>query len=142
MGSSKINFKGQRQGRVTSAFMCFLKKNNNNKNKTNQHGLLDLDYRCVYISQYIYIYIANYICKQIHQGKKSEILYSFIETCFHTNENPYDIYNIYVWGVCGGVCVYVQLYMYMYSILYTYMYTVRMHCIDICFHLRRLSYIS
>ena len=42
----------------------------------------------------------NYIYKQIYKGKYfCRILYSFIETYFHTNENRYagtHMYNMYI----------------------------------------------
>ena len=61
MGSSKIKTQSQSQGHVTIAFICFSKgKKTNNKNITEQHLLLDLVFRCVYMS------IVNNFYKQIH----------------------------------------------------------------------------
>ena len=57
-------------------------------------------------------YIVNYIYKQIHIEKNQNVLYSFIETYFLTNENPYGrslssrrhTYVVYKDGLCFPVC--------------------------------------
>ena len=56
MGSSKTKVQGQSQGHATSALMWYFLKNNHNKYQTQQHGLLDLVYSCVYYSIYKSMY--------------------------------------------------------------------------------------
>ena len=71
MGFLKIKSQGQSQSRGTLAFMFFLK----NK-QTTKHNLANGH--------------KKHICKQIHMEKKfQKNLYSFIETYFLTNANPY-----------------------------------------------------